>query len=167
MDLPLPVLPDLNRLALVVIDVQRGFDNTASWGQRDDPACEDNIASLLAACHDTRPLEPHLASRPGAIQVVTFAIHLSASGIRARLTSVLSTAFCQPLGLTKDNETYALQATLGRRGREEGALRADLDPYGPPSRSSRSDDQARVAPGDCWLVVPSSGSVPHKVAVRA
>lgn len=33
------------------------------------------------------------------------------------------------LGLTEYDETYALQVTLFRRGQEEGALRADLDPH--------------------------------------
>ncbi|MFL0564599.1 cysteine hydrolase family protein [Microbacterium sp. 179-I 1D1 NHS] len=37
----------LNRAALVVIDVQRGFDDTVYWGRRDNPACESNIAALL------------------------------------------------------------------------------------------------------------------------
>lgn len=32
--------------ALLVIDVQRGFDDPG-WGQRDNPACEANIAALL------------------------------------------------------------------------------------------------------------------------
>jgi nicotinamidase-related amidase len=34
--------------ALVVIDVQRGFDDPA-WGRRDNPACETNVAALLSA----------------------------------------------------------------------------------------------------------------------
>lgn len=34
--------------ALVVIDVQQGFDDPA-WGRRDNPACEDNIQRLLGA----------------------------------------------------------------------------------------------------------------------
>ena len=32
--------------ALVIVDVQRGFDDP-SWGRRDNPACEDNVAALL------------------------------------------------------------------------------------------------------------------------
>jgi nicotinamidase-related amidase len=32
--------------ALVVIDVQRGFDDP-SWGPRNNPACEDNVSALL------------------------------------------------------------------------------------------------------------------------
>jgi nicotinamidase-related amidase len=34
--------------ALVVIDVQQGFDDPA-WGPRNNPACEDNVAALIAA----------------------------------------------------------------------------------------------------------------------
>ncbi len=33
--------------ALIVIDVQQGFADP-SWGRRDNPVCEDNIAALLA-----------------------------------------------------------------------------------------------------------------------
>jgi nicotinamidase-related amidase len=33
--------------ALIVIDVQRGFDD-AVWGERDNPACESNIEALIA-----------------------------------------------------------------------------------------------------------------------
>jgi nicotinamidase-related amidase len=39
--------PHFSQPALVVIDVQRGFDDAAFWGERDNPACEDNIAALL------------------------------------------------------------------------------------------------------------------------
>ena len=39
---------DPTRSALVVVDVQEGF-NDPSWGQRNNPACEANIAALLAA----------------------------------------------------------------------------------------------------------------------
>lgn len=35
--------------ALVVIDVQRGFDDELYWGGRNNPNCEENIALLLAA----------------------------------------------------------------------------------------------------------------------
>ena len=47
-----PDRPDglsLHGLALVVVDVQRGFDDAAHWGRRDNPACEANVARLLAA----------------------------------------------------------------------------------------------------------------------
>ncbi|MBL3686848.1 cysteine hydrolase [Leucobacter zeae] len=34
--------------ALVVIDVQRGFDDGEYWGRRDNPACEEHIGALIA-----------------------------------------------------------------------------------------------------------------------
>src|SRR3954468_9006938 len=34
--------------ALMVVDVQRGFDDAAYWGPRNNPACEDNVAALIA-----------------------------------------------------------------------------------------------------------------------
>jgi nicotinamidase-related amidase len=34
--------------ALMVVDVQRGFDDAAYWGPRNNPSCEDNIAALIA-----------------------------------------------------------------------------------------------------------------------
>lgn len=37
----------LDRAALIVIDVQVGFENSAFWGPRDNPSCESNIAALL------------------------------------------------------------------------------------------------------------------------
>lgn len=38
----------LERPALIVVDVQRGFDDAVYWGKRDTPDCEANIESLLA-----------------------------------------------------------------------------------------------------------------------
>lgn len=35
--------------ALVVIDVQRGFDDAGHWGPRNNPAAEENIAALIDA----------------------------------------------------------------------------------------------------------------------
>ena len=42
--------------ALIVVDVQQGFDDPA-WGERNNPACDDNIAALIDdwSSHD-RPL---------------------------------------------------------------------------------------------------------------
>jgi nicotinamidase-related amidase len=48
---------DLDHVALVVVDVQQGFDDAASWGPRNNPECESNIAELIAAWRDAgRPV---------------------------------------------------------------------------------------------------------------
>jgi nicotinamidase-related amidase len=47
---------DLSRYALVVVDVQEGF-NDPSWKTRNNPACDDNIAALVERWHAaTRPV---------------------------------------------------------------------------------------------------------------
>lgn len=54
--------------ALVVIDVQQGFDD-ALWGRRDNPACEVNIALLVDAWRDAeRPIVVvrHDSTSPGS-----------------------------------------------------------------------------------------------------
>ena len=66
-------MDDPDRCALVVIDVQEGFDDP-SWGRRSNPDCEANVAALIgewrAAArplvyvrHDSR--EPGSPLRPG------------------------------------------------------------------------------------------------------
>jgi nicotinamidase-related amidase len=39
---------DLTNTALVVVDVQQAFED-AEWGRRNNPACEANVAALIAA----------------------------------------------------------------------------------------------------------------------
>lgn len=57
MELPEPELPDLAGLALLLIDVQQGFDEADYWGLRNNPSCEANIAALLAEWRATdRPV---------------------------------------------------------------------------------------------------------------
>jgi len=33
--------------ALIVVDVQRGFDDAGYWGRRNNPSCESNVAALI------------------------------------------------------------------------------------------------------------------------
>jgi nicotinamidase-related amidase len=40
-------MPERN--ALIVVDAQQGFADPV-WGQRNNPACEENIRRLLVAC---------------------------------------------------------------------------------------------------------------------
>jgi nicotinamidase-related amidase len=42
-------MPDLDRTALLVVDVQRAFDDAEYWGPRNNPDCETNIAALIDA----------------------------------------------------------------------------------------------------------------------
>ena len=35
--------------ALIVIDVQRGFDDEEFWGRRNNPSCEENVVDLIDA----------------------------------------------------------------------------------------------------------------------
>ena len=47
-------MTELDRTALVVVDVQRAFDDAGYWGRRNNPGCEANIAALLAAWRAAR-----------------------------------------------------------------------------------------------------------------
>jgi nicotinamidase-related amidase len=38
----------VDRVALIVVDVQQGFDHPV-WGPRNNPACEENISALIEA----------------------------------------------------------------------------------------------------------------------
>jgi nicotinamidase-related amidase len=40
------------RTALIVVDVQRGFDDAEFWGPRNNPACEENVTTLITAWRD-------------------------------------------------------------------------------------------------------------------
>ena len=39
----------IEETALVVVDVQRGFDDATHWGVRNNPDCERNVAALIGA----------------------------------------------------------------------------------------------------------------------
>jgi nicotinamidase-related amidase len=67
-------MSDLDRTALLVIDVQRAFDDAEYWGPRNNPDCEANIAALIDAWRaGDRPLvyvrhdsvEPGSPLKPG------------------------------------------------------------------------------------------------------
>lgn len=54
---------------LLVIDVQRAFDNADYWGARNNPRCEANIAALLKYWHDQNwpvVLVKHDSTTPGS-----------------------------------------------------------------------------------------------------
>lgn len=69
--------PELGRSALIVIDVQRGFDDADHWGPRDNPACEANVGALIGVWrergwpivfvrHDSAsPVSPLRPGQPG------------------------------------------------------------------------------------------------------
>jgi nicotinamidase-related amidase len=68
-------VPDLDRTALLVVDVQQAFGDADHWGRRNNPACEDNIAALIDAWRAaSRPVvfvrhdstEPASPLRPGS-----------------------------------------------------------------------------------------------------
>ena len=66
-----------NSTALIVVDVQKGFDDEEFWGPRNNPECEDNVERLIAAWreqdwpivfvrHSSRhPSSPLAPSSPG------------------------------------------------------------------------------------------------------
>ena len=66
----------MDRTALIVVDVQQGFDDPV-WGPRNNPACEENVATLIDAWsaarqpivfvrHDsTEPGSPFTRGTPG------------------------------------------------------------------------------------------------------
>jgi nicotinamidase-related amidase len=66
-----------NSTALIVVDVQKGFDDKEYWGPRNNPECEGNVARLIAAWREqdwpivfvrhnsTHPTSPLAPSSPG------------------------------------------------------------------------------------------------------
>ena len=39
----------MTKTGLIVVDVQRGFDDAGFWGPRNNTACEENVRALIAA----------------------------------------------------------------------------------------------------------------------
>ena len=58
-------MPDLDNTALLVIDVQRAFDDDDYWGQRNNPDCEANVAALIAAWREAGTAARVRAARLG------------------------------------------------------------------------------------------------------
>jgi nicotinamidase-related amidase len=62
-------MPDPNASALLVVDVQRGFDDAGFWGRRNNPACEANIAKLISRARErgeTVVFVRHDSQEPGS-----------------------------------------------------------------------------------------------------
>lgn len=63
--------------ALIVVDVQKGFDDAEYWGPRNNPECEENVARLITAWREqgwpivyvrhnsTNPSSPLAPTSPG------------------------------------------------------------------------------------------------------
>jgi nicotinamidase-related amidase len=54
------------RSALVVVDVQRAFDDAGYWGPRNNPDCEANVAALIEAWQGPRVYVRHDSDEPGS-----------------------------------------------------------------------------------------------------
>jgi nicotinamidase-related amidase len=50
--------------ALLVIDVQKAFDDSAYWGRRNNPGCEANVAALIGAWDGPRVYVRHDSDEP-------------------------------------------------------------------------------------------------------
>jgi nicotinamidase-related amidase len=52
--------------ALVVIDVQKAFDDASYWGARNNPDCEANVAALIEGWSGPRVYVRHDSDEPGS-----------------------------------------------------------------------------------------------------
>jgi nicotinamidase-related amidase len=52
--------------ALVVIDVQKAFDEVRYWGERNNPDCEANVAALIGGWAGPRVYVRHDSDEPGS-----------------------------------------------------------------------------------------------------
>jgi nicotinamidase-related amidase len=101
--------------ALLVIDMQRGFDDLDFWGPTANPDCEANVAALLAGWSDAVVIVRHDSESPAS------PLHPDAAG-NALVDAV---AAVQPDVLVSKNVNSAfygdpdLHAWLGERGIRE------------------------------------------------
>lgn len=54
--------------ALILVDVQQGFDHPTHWGTRNSPQAEERIAELLSAWRKTKRLVVHVHHHSGSSQ---------------------------------------------------------------------------------------------------
>jgi nicotinamidase-related amidase len=52
--------------ALLVIDVQKAFDDEAFWGARNNPSCEQNVAALIEGWRGPKVYVRHDSVEPGS-----------------------------------------------------------------------------------------------------
>ena len=157
-------VPDLDRTALVVVDVQRAFDDAGYWGRRNNPDCEANVASLIGAWRKAaRPLvfvrhefeshdhafkdvvtgEPDLLGEQAGQLGVLWRAGLLDAWLRAE--GIGSIALC---GITTDH-CVETTARMGAQPRLRRAVRARRNAHVRPRRAGRDgDDRGRARPGD-------------------
>ena len=84
---------DLDRLALVVVDVQQGFEDP-SWGPRNNPSCDTKIAALVDAW-SSRVDATHTFDRTapdGSTVPAALLAHVTATNLHGEFAHVVHTA---------------------------------------------------------------------------
>ncbi|MFF0909746.1 cysteine hydrolase family protein [Microbacterium enclense] len=104
--------------ALLVIDMQQGFDDLAFWGATTNPDCEDNVAALIA--HWRRTGEPVVVVRHDSVSPGS-PLHPSSPG--NALVAAVAAAEADVLVTKQVNSAFYgepdLHAWLGERGIRE------------------------------------------------
>jgi hypothetical protein len=80
----------LDRTALVVVDVQRAFEDAAYWGRRNNPACEANVAALLGVLDATHTFDR--AGPDGTVMTADELARATATSLHGEFATVVSTA---------------------------------------------------------------------------